>query len=202
MTFDDLNNKFACFCKESNSVLFFSLLNPTPIVVQVPDLKEMTCSLVAPSNCVDASFNRKSASSSSLLFFNDQRELFGVTPANHGIEEENASSPESGDSEQVEGSILVMGQRVVVDKVAAAAREEARKEVMEARRMVEAEYDVSKVATALFIEPPSHILPSLNHLAKTFMTSLLLKRDPPALIKSKRPLKSVDKKMEIDNDSE
>lgn len=58
---------------------------------------------------------------------------------------------------------------------------EGKKQVEVAKRMTEAEFDVSRLASVVMVEPASHILPPMSQLCKTFMTSLFLMRDPPSL---------------------
>ena len=109
--------------------------------------------------------------------------------------------------EPVKGSVNILGQTVFVDAVVPAEEElkqEGQRHVMAARNVIEAEFDVSRVANVLMVQPPSHILPSIHQLAKTFMTSLFLKQDPPSLQRPrlKRPQSNVTNIMDDDNDTD
>jgi WD40 repeat protein len=210
MALDDSTNRIAIYCKDF-SILIFDLLDPEPhSIVRDDVLKEqtLTCCLFAPSRFVDHDLS----CGSSLLFFNDKRQLIGLIPKGGKTKTKAIESSESMEvDEPTKGSINILGEKVFVDTVLPTEEElrnEGMKQLLRARNVIEAEFDVSRIADLLMVQPPSHILPSIHQLSKTFMTSLFLKRDPPSLqkIKLKRRLHNNETTMragdEEDDDSE
>ena len=208
MVYNDSSNEFVCFT--DNSVMVFSLLTPSPVaVIQDPRLRSqsLTSCLFIPTSSLTELHSQRD---NSLIFFNDKRQLFGLIPdAQESISAKGIESSEAMkviDEEPTKGSVVIMGQRVFVDSPDALTKV-GKKDMKEAKKVIEADFDASRVADTLFVQPASHIFPSMNQLAKTFMTSLFLKKDPPSLQRSskKSPTKrrfEYQRRNSIDSDSD
>lgn len=111
MTYDDVNNRFAVFCRDY-SVLMFCLLNSPPVVV-IKDSglqnQVITCCLFAPSRSLIPS--RANRTEQALLSFNVRRQLFGLFPVSHEVSAAS-TGPESMETEeeveQVKGTVTFM----------------------------------------------------------------------------------------------
>lgn len=208
MGYDEVNNRIAVYCKDF-SVVMFDLLKSEPFCVindEGLNQQSMTCCLFVPSTAVKP--KTKDKIDPSLLFFNHRRELIGLLPVDFRSRVTSTKIPQEMETEEpVKGGVNILGQTVFVDAVVPAEEElkqEGQRHVMAARNVIEAEFDVSRVANVLMVQPPSHILPSIHQLAKTFMTSLFLKQDPPSLQRPrlKRPQSNVTNIMDDDNDTD